>query len=84
LDAHSMLNQLQKASLYSWDTKIAALPGQFQSALEDSIKISAPKTASYTLPRTTIYNNAEIEEYVAKVKSDLESLLYESGSVILK
>jgi len=37
LDAHGLLMQLQKASLYTWDTKIAALPGQFQSALEDAI-----------------------------------------------
>ncbi len=37
LDAHALINQLQKASLYTWDTKIAALPGQFQSALEDAV-----------------------------------------------
>lgn len=29
LDAHELLMQMQKASLYTWHTKIAALPGQF-------------------------------------------------------
>lgn len=50
LDAHALLIQLQKASLYTWDTKIAALPGQFQSALEDAILLSAPQAKTYSLP----------------------------------
>jgi len=83
-DATALLNQLQKASLYTWDTKIAALPGQFQAALEDAIKLSVPKALTYNLPRTTIKNKAEIDEYVERIKSDLESLLGESDSIILK
>ena len=84
LDAATLLNQLQKASLYAWDTKIAALPGQFQSALEEAIAISAPKAKTYSLPRITINNQADIDAYVAKVKTELEALLKESSSIILK
>ena len=84
LDAHALLNQLQKASLYTWDTKIAALPGQFQSALEDAIVLSAPQAKTYNLPRKTITNQADIEAYVAALKTDLENLLHESSSIILK
>ena len=84
LDAHALLNQLQKASLYTWDTKIAALPGQFQSALEDAILLSAPQAKTYSLPRKTISNQAEIDSYVAELKTELETLLKESSSIILK
>jgi len=84
LDAHALLIQLQKASLYTWDTKIAALPGQFQSALEDAILLSAPQAKTYSLPRKTISSQAEIDSYVAELKTKLETLLAASSSIILK
>ena len=84
LDAHALVNQLQKASLYTWDTKIAALPGQFQSALEDAILLSAPQAKTYSLPRTTISSQAEIDTYLAELKTELEILLKDSSSIILK
>lgn len=84
LEAHALLNQLQKASLYTWDTKIAALPGQFQSALEDAILLSAPQAKTYSLPRKTIRSQAEIDSYVAELKTELETLLAASSSIILK
>ena len=84
LDAHALHYQLQKASLYTWDTKIAALPGQFQSALEDAILLSAPQAKTYSLPRKTISTQTEIDSYVAELKTELETLLKESSSIILK
>lgn len=84
MDAQALLHQLQKASLYTWDTKIAALPGQFQSALEEAILLSAPQAKTYSLPRKTISSQAEIDQYVAELKSELEILLKESCSIILK
>ncbi|MEY5049169.1 MAG: hypothetical protein RLZZ175_2528 [Bacteroidota bacterium] len=84
LDAYALLNQLQKASLYTWDTKKAALPGQFQSALEDAILLSAPQAKTFSLPRKTISNQAEIDSYVAELKTELETLLKASSSIILK
>ena len=84
LDATSLLNQLQKASLYVWDTKIAALSGQFVSALDDAISLSAPKATSYNLPKRTIANQSDIDTYIAELKSELEELLKKSNSIILK
>ncbi|MDD2306828.1 MAG: BREX system P-loop protein BrxC [Prolixibacteraceae bacterium] len=83
-DAHALLNQLQKASLYAWDTKIAALSGQFQAALEDAILLSAPQASTYSLPRKTLTNQADIESYIAELKTELEELLKNSSSIILK
>lgn len=84
LDAISLLNQLEKASLYVWDTKIAALSGQFASALDDAISLSAPKSTSYSLPKRTITNQLDIDTYIAELKSELEELLKNSNSIILK
>jgi len=84
LDANALLYQLQKASLYTWDTKIAALPGQFQSALDDAIQLSAPQSKTFSLPRRTITSQAEIESYIAELKTELENLLKDSSSIILK
>ena len=84
LDADGLLNQLNKDSLHNWDTKIAALPGQFQSALEEAVLKSAPQAKTYSLPRKTISSQAEIDNYVAELKTELETLLKESSSIILK
>jgi hypothetical protein len=83
-DAEGLLLQLQKVSLTVWQTKIAALPGQFQSALEEAIQLSAPQVQTYSLPRTTITSQAEIEKYIADLKAELEELVKRAGSVILK
>jgi hypothetical protein len=84
LESAALLNLLNKTSLYAWDTKIAALSGQFQSALEDAVLLSTPEAKTYNLPRKTITSQAEIDSYIAVLKQELESLLKESGSIILK
>lgn len=83
-DAQGLFNQLQKASLETWHTKIAALPGQFQSALEAAIQLSAPKAGLYTLPKQTLNSETEIDEYAERIKTDLKTIIKSSGSVILK
>lgn len=84
LDAAALLTQLQKVSLDAWETKIAALPGQFQAAREEAIALLAPQANSFSVPRATINNQQDIENYVAALKSELESLLRNSSSIILK
>lgn len=84
LDAVALLNHLQKLSFYGWDTRIAALQGQFNAALEDAIRLSAPQAKSYSLPRRTISNQADIDAYVAALKAELEILLQKASSIILK
>jgi hypothetical protein len=84
LDAHALLNQLNKTSFYNWDTKIAALPGQFQSALDEAIQLAAPQAKTFTLPRKTITNQGDVDAYIALLKTELEKLLKEASSIILK
>ena len=84
LDSHALNNQLNAASLKYWDTRVAALPGWFQSALDDAITLSAPQAKTYNLPRKTIINQADIDAYLTELKTDLETLLKASSSIILR
>ena len=83
-DSKGLLNELQKVSLSAWETKIAALPGQFQSAIEDAIKLIEPKAKEYKLPKRTIKSKEELEEYLTELRTSLEDLLESGESVILK
>ena len=84
LDAAGLLSHLQKASLYTWDTKIAALPGQYQAAREDAIALLAPQATTYSLPKSTISNQQDLDNYISDLKAELEELLKNSSSIILK
>lgn len=84
LDSQVLNNQLNAASLKYWDTRIAALPRWFQSALDDAITLSAPQAKAYSLPRKTISNQTDIDAYITELKTALETLLKESSSIILK
>ena len=84
LEAHGLLSHLKIFSLYTWDTKIAALPRQFQLAIEDAIKFSVPQALTYSLSRQTIKNQEDIDEYIHNLKNDLESLIQKVNSIILE
>ncbi len=75
---------MQKTSLPAWETKIAALPGQFQAAIEEAIRLTEPKAKDYLLPKQTIKSKEELEEYLLKLRTDLEELLKSGESIILK
>jgi len=84
MDAQTLLNQLKRESLYTWDTKRAALSGQFESALNDAILLSAPQATTYSLPRRTIKKQEDIDTYLEDLRLELKSLLENSSSIILK
>lgn len=82
-NADELLVQLNKISLEAWADKVAALPSKFQQALDDAIKLSAPKAVSFTLPRRTIRSDAELDAYLGELKNSIREMLND-GDVILK
>lgn len=84
LDARALLQQLQRESLTNWQTKIAALAGQFQSAIDEAIELAAPQAQTFSMPRTTIASQSDIDSYIATLKNQLEDLLKNASSIILK
>ena len=83
LDAAELLNNLQKSSLDTWETKLAALPGQFQAVHTAAVKLTQPQAQMYKLPRTTIASRPELEEYLDSLRTELEEMLDNGESVIL-
>ncbi len=84
LDASGLLNHLQKSSLAYWRSKVTALPAEFQSAREDAIALLAPQATTFSLPKVTISNQTDIDNYITELKTELEELLKNSSSIILK
>ena len=84
LDARGINNELKHTSLNQWQTKISALPEQFRAALEEAMKIAVPDAKSYRMPKQTISNKSELDDYLGKVKKDIQTLLDSGKSVILK
>jgi hypothetical protein len=84
LDARGVNNELRHTSLNQWETKISALPEQFRAALEEAMKIAVPEAKSYRLPKQTISNTSELDDYLDKVKQEIQTLLDSGNSVILK
>lgn len=84
LDARGVNNELKHTSLDQWQTKISALPEQFRVTLEEAMKIAVPDAKSYRLPKQTISSISELDDYIGKVKQEIEALLDSSKSVILK
>lgn len=84
LDAKGLLNELNHTSVDGWLTRIAALPGQFQACIDEAVAILAPQAATCILPRTTITSQAELDAYLASLKTRLEEALRDANAVILK
>jgi hypothetical protein len=78
-----MIVSLESISLSAWVDKLAALPGKFQSALDEAIKISAPKAQSFIFPKKTITTQKELDLYITSAKTSLQALL-KDGSIIIK
>lgn len=82
-NADELLAELNNISLEAWADKVAALPSKFHQALDDAIKLSAPKAVSFTLPRRTIRSDAELDAYLGELKNSIREMLND-GDVILK
>ena len=81
--AAELLTQLNHISLDAWADKVSALPNKFQDAVEEAIKLCAPKAESYYLPKKTIKTVAELEAYLDELRKNIRDLL-NNGEVILK
>lgn len=82
-DAPALLATLEHISLESWVTRIAALGSQFQAAQAAAVKLAAPKARSFRLPRPTLTTPAELDDYLADLRQELEQLMASGESVIL-
>jgi hypothetical protein len=76
-----LLSALQTRDLASWQTLTDALPTRFAQTLAAAIKEAEPKARSISLPGVTIHDQAELDDWLAGVRAEVEAALSE-GPVI--
>ena len=82
-DAPGLLGALEHVSLETWLTKKAALQSQFQTAQAEAVKLAAPKSHSFKMPRPTLKSKADLNDYLDELRKELEELLDSGESVVL-
>ncbi|MFZ4816320.1 MAG: BREX system P-loop protein BrxC [Phototrophicaceae bacterium] len=78
-----IINVLEHYSLNSWKDRIDALTSRFARAREEAARLLTPKAQPLNLPRQTIHDEAELDAWLANVKSQIKTALG-NGPVILK
>ena len=77
-----LLSALQSCSLANWQSQTDALPAQFDKALAAAIIEAEPKARRVTLAAATIHDQAELDAWLNKSKTAIETAL-KDGPVIL-
>lgn len=77
-----VLLTLQTRSLNAWKDLEEALPARFERARAAVIQRFLPKAQAVTLPKRTVANEAELEEWWLEARSQVLAAL-QNGPVIL-
>ena len=77
-----LLSALQSCSLANWRSRTDALTAQFDKALAAAIIEAEPKARRITLAAATIHDKTELDTWLNKTKTDIETAL-KDGPVIL-
>ncbi len=78
----ALLSALQTCSLTNWQSQTDALAAQFDKALAAAILEAEPKARRIALTGATIHNQAELDEWLNRTKTVIETAL-KDGPVIL-
>ncbi|MDD3536026.1 MAG: BREX system P-loop protein BrxC [Candidatus Cloacimonetes bacterium] len=70
-DTAAILKTLNKNTLSAIRDKIAAIPIRYSKALEDAAKYWEPTAHTLNLPKTTLKNHEDIENYILELKEIL-------------
>jgi hypothetical protein len=77
-----LLVSLQQRDLAGWQTLTDAISTRCQQALGVAIKEAIPKAKPVRLPSATIQNAAELEAWLAKVRTAVEETLKDGPAIV--
>ena len=77
-----VIDSLEECTLEQWNDRRGALQNKFESAREEAAQFLMPKAVRAQLPRATLETAEDIDGWLAKAKTELESKL-EQGPVIV-
>ncbi len=78
-----VLNSLQRLALSQFYDQIAALPGRFNTVLEQAAELCEPKTQFVSVPRRTLKTVDDVDAWAEEVKTQLKSALG-NGPVVVR
>ena len=81
--AHSVAEALGQRGFSEWENMVKALPTRIDDALAEAAALLEPKAQSVTLPGSLLKSEAELNEWLIKVRSLIANALA-SGPVIPK
>jgi hypothetical protein len=77
-----LVQTLQRTPVAWWHDKTAALPSRFQNAAAKAAKLLTPKAQKAFLPSRTLHSAAELDAWIAEIRTEIETKLKE-GPVIV-
>jgi hypothetical protein len=79
-----LLTALETTSLAEWDDKLAAIGGRIDAARLDVVKLVEPESILVELPRRTIKNDGDLNQYVEDVRRLIADELGGGHSVLIR
>lgn len=70
-DADAIIDALTEVSLEQWSDRTDSLTSKFDSARLEAVQLLQPKLQRINLPRTTFESEAEVDEWLARVKQQI-------------
>jgi hypothetical protein len=82
-NAQEVLSALEATNLQQLQDRLAALPTRFSEALQEALRLAAPKAVRLSLPSASLQTEEEVDEYLQKLREAIMRHIAEGSSVIL-
>lgn len=82
-NAQEVQSALETLNLQQLQDRLAALPTRFSEALQEALRLAAPKAIRLSLPSASLQTEEEVDEYLQKLRQAIMQHIAEGSSVIL-
>ena len=83
-DPSAVLAAVQRRPLAAWEAVLDAVPTRASKALEAAVRLTAPRSATVTVPTTSLRSAEEVEPYLDELREKLTGALAEHDIVVVK
>ena len=83
-DPSAVLAAVQRRPLAAWEAVLDAVPTRASKALEAAVRLTAPRSATVTVPTASLRSAEEVEPYLDELREKLTGALAEHDIVVVK
>ena len=83
-DPSAVLEAVQRRPLTAWQDALDAVPTRASKALEAAVRLTAPRSATVTVPTASLRSAEEVEPYLNELREKLTGALAENDIVVVK